>query len=100
MSVSQDRQLFMAELQDRRGDTRIELSLPGRYMLSDRRECICRTLNISPSGFAIMGLDKGSVGQRIVAYFKEIGRVEGVITRHFDECLGVRLLGSARNRER
>ena len=46
-----------------------------------------------------MGLEKGRIGEKVVACLEGIGRIEGVVARHFDDCLGVELLLTERQRE-
>jgi hypothetical protein len=77
--------------QERRLDRRIELTLPGRYMLQDGREYPCWVKDISATGVAMQGLKKGDIGHRIVAYIDQIGRIEGMVARHFDRYFAVRL---------
>jgi len=86
--------------EERRRDQRFELALPGRYMLRDGHEYPCWTLDISPAGVAIIGLSKGSVGERVVAYIDQIGRIEGMVARHFDACFAVKMEAPALKRER
>jgi hypothetical protein len=81
--------LIEAKVQERRRHQRVKVVLTGRYMLEDRREYDCQTIDISPGGAAFAGPAKGGVGQRVVAYLSQIGRVEGVITRHFDEGFAI-----------
>ena len=54
-------------------------------MLRDRREFACQTLDISPGGVAIVAPVRGAVGERVVAYFDHLGRLEGTVTRHLQE---------------
>lgn len=74
---------------ERRRSDRIELTLSGRYMLSDRREYPCWTKDISPCGVAVLGLQKGLIGEPIIAHIDELGRIEGVIARNFDSCFAI-----------
>lgn len=69
--------------EERRRYLRAGLILPGRYMLSDRREYPCETVDVSPTGVAIRGRSPRveRYGERIVAYFRDLGRVEGIIVR-------------------
>ena len=60
--------LLEARIQERRRHQRVKVVLPGRYMLEDRREYPCRTVDISPGGVAFAGLAKGRIGERVVAY--------------------------------
>jgi hypothetical protein len=81
--------LIEAKVQERRRHQRVKVVLTGRYMLEDRREYDCQTIDISPGGVAFAGPAKGTVGGRVVAYLSQIGRVEGVVTRHFDEGFAI-----------
>jgi PilZ domain len=85
---------------ERRRHQRAKVRLRGRYMLADRREYACQAIEISAGGIAILGAIKGEIGERVVAYFDRIGRVEGMIVRHFDKCFVIELSASALKRER
>ncbi|HYC25292.1 MAG TPA: PilZ domain-containing protein, partial [Roseiarcus sp.] len=85
---------------ERRRHQRAKVTLRGRYMLADRREYVCQSIDISAGGIAILGAIKGGIGERIVAYFDKIGRVEGMVVRHFDKCFVIELSASALKRER
>lgn len=69
---------------ERRRHQRVELSLLGRYMLEDKREYPCITTDISPGGLACIASKRGNIGERVVVYLDQIGRLEGSITRHTD----------------
>jgi hypothetical protein len=85
---------------ERRGVPRVELTLTGKYMLRSRNESPCWTVDLSPSGIAVLGFDKGMIGERIVASFSHIGWVEGMIARNFDNCFAFALqLGAAKRRK-
>ena len=60
---------------------RVRVALLGRYMLSDRREYPCQTVDMSPGGVRITCAVLGAIGERIVLYLEHIGRIEGVIAR-------------------
>jgi hypothetical protein len=83
--------LVEARFQERRGHQRVKVVLPGRYMLEDRREYPCQTIDISPGGVAFSGEARGEVGERVVAYLNQIGRVEGVVARHFDQGFAIQM---------
>lgn len=83
--------LIEAKIQERRRHQRVKVVLPGRYMLEDRREYPCRTIDISPGGVSFAVLAKGRIGERVVAYLTQIGRVEGTITRHFDDGFAIQM---------
>jgi hypothetical protein len=84
-------QLFDTKLKERRRYQRAELTLSGWYMLRNRHEYPCWTINMSPGGIAVLGLEKGLIGERVVAYFSQIGRIEGMIARNFDNCFAINM---------
>jgi c-di-GMP-binding flagellar brake protein YcgR len=69
---------------DRRRYQRVEVSLLGRYMLEDRREYPCQTIDMSPGDAALVTPVQGVIGERVVAYIDHIGRIEGDILRLID----------------
>jgi hypothetical protein len=93
-------QLVDTRLVERRRFPRVGLSLSGRYMLRDRLEYPCRTINISPGGIAILSMAKGFIGERAIAYFDHIGRIEGMVVRNFESCFAVAMQLPAPKRER
>ena len=68
----------------RRRHQRVKIALLGRYMLSDRQEFPCQSIDMSPGGVALIAPVVGDVGERVVCYLDQIGRVEGSIARRFD----------------
>jgi hypothetical protein len=62
--------------EERRRYARLPLTLSGRYMLADGSEFPCQTQDISPIGIGIQGFPAGAIGDRVVAYFDGLGRVE------------------------
>lgn len=73
---------------DRRTDIRVITSIPGRYMLGsrhdergNRREFACRALNMSPRAMMLSAPVIGPPGERVIAYFDQFGRLEGMILR-------------------
>ncbi|HTJ01941.1 MAG TPA: PilZ domain-containing protein [Methylovirgula sp.] len=76
---------------ERRRHQRVEVSLLGRYMLEDRQEFPCVTTDMSPGGVACIASVRGGIGERVVIYLDQIGRVEGHIARHTDRGFAVSL---------
>lgn len=68
--------------QEQRRFQRVAVSLLGRYMLADRQEYPCQTLEMSVGGASLVAPVQGKVGERVIVYLEHIGRVEGLITRH------------------
>jgi hypothetical protein len=86
--------------QERRRHRRVGISLTGRYMLEDRQEYLCRTIDMSPGGLALRAPVRGAIGQRVVVYLETLGRYEGKIVRHFTDGFALRLAVTGAKRER
>lgn len=66
---------------DRRRFQRVEVHLPGRYMLDDGSEHPCVCIDVSVGGVRLRAAQAGPWGSRVVAYIDGIGRLEGYIVR-------------------
>lgn len=69
-------------------------------MLPNRTEYPCQMINMSPGGFAALAPVAPDIGARIVAYFDELGRLEGEVVRHFTNGFAVRLAVTQRKRDK
>jgi hypothetical protein len=76
---------------ERRRHQRVPIALLGRYMLEDKREFPCQTTDMSPGGVGIVAPVRGQVGERVVAYLDQIGRVEGKIARHTERGFAIQM---------
>jgi hypothetical protein len=85
---------------DRRRYQRVQLSLLGRCMLPDQRECPCQVSEISPGDASIISPFSGEVGERVIAYVDNIGRVEGVILEKTDQGFIMSISASQRKRDK
>jgi hypothetical protein len=72
---------------DRRS-VRTAASIGGRYCLAnkrnlraERREFACRTVSVSTEAIALIGPVQGALGERVIAHFDELGKVDGQIVR-------------------
>jgi hypothetical protein len=86
--------------EERRRYDRIPLAVQGRYMLEDGREFPCQTLDVSPIGIGIKGFVAGAIGDRVVAYFEGLGRVEGKIVRRAHSWFAIDISATPRKLER
>jgi len=84
---------------ERRRSARTPLTLRGRYMLEDGSEFHCETLDISPIGIGIRGVAAGAIGDRVVAYFDGLGRVEGRIVRRAHTWFAIEITATPRKLE-
>jgi hypothetical protein len=89
-----------AQPQERRDYQRVNVSVPGRYMLEDKREFPCRTIDFSVNGVSIAAPARGQIGERVVVYLDYIGRIEGNVIRHtlFGFALALILPGNKREK--
>jgi hypothetical protein len=60
---------------------RVPVVLFGRYMLESRREYPCQTVQMSPGDVEIFAPVKAKIGEKVVIYLDEIGRLAGVAVR-------------------
>jgi len=79
---------------------RVDLTLFGRYMLANRQEFPCQVMNMSPGSAALMTPKSGAIGERVVAYVDHIGRLEGVVLRHFDGGFAMSVHATERKRDK
>jgi hypothetical protein len=85
---------------ERRRHARVKLSLLGRYMLEDRREFPCQTIDVSVGGLALTAPVRGAVGERVIAYFDALGRIDGKIVRHIEHGFAMTAIMPANKREK
>ncbi len=91
----------LAALQrDKRAHQRVKVSVTGRYMLPNRQEFPCQTIDMSPGGLSIAAPVRGHVGDRVIAYLDVLGRVEGKIVRHLPDGFAMSLNTSLTKRDR
>ncbi len=86
--------------EERRRFQRVRVNLLGRYMLSDRKEYPCQVTNMSPGGMALIAPVVGQPGERVIAYVDHVGRLEGVIARHFQNGFAMTIGATLRKRDK
>lgn len=85
---------------DRRRHQRVRLSLLGRFMLENRREYPCQTLDMSPGSCALIAPVVGAIDERVVAYIDHVGRIEGKVARHYDGGFAMSILSTPRKKDK
>ena len=85
---------------DQRRFQRIEVSLHGRYMLADRTEHECMTVDMSPGGVRLRCPVAGSPNERVIAYLETVGRVEGTIARRTPDGFAMTINATMRRRDK
>jgi hypothetical protein len=92
--------MLQASVVNKRRHERIKTSLLGRYMLADGREAKCTVVDVSLSGAALAAPERGEIGEIVVLYVDQIGRLEGRIVRHLDGGFALALDVSTRVTQR
>lgn len=85
---------------DRRRHKRVALTLLGRFMRANKQEFPCKLYDVSAGGAAIMAPVEVEEGERIVAYFDQLGGLEGTVTRIFDGGFAIQLVATQHKREK
>ena len=85
---------------EKRRHARTKLALLGRYMISGRAEYPLQTIDVSAGGLAIFAPESGDIGQRVVLYVDELGRLEGEIVRHIDGGFAVEISATPARRDK
>ena len=85
---------------ERRRHNRVLVAVLGRYMLPNRHEYPCQTVEMSPGGVLFTAPVKGAVGDRVIAYLEHIGRVEGEIARHVPDGFAMTIAATTRKRDK
>jgi hypothetical protein len=90
---------------DRRKEVRVVVRIPGRFSLASRhdsngkrRQFACRAINMSQSMIILATPIAGPIGERVIAYFEEFGKIQGSIVRVLDGALVVRIAASSEER--
>jgi hypothetical protein len=85
---------------ERRRHRRVPVSIAGRYMLENKQEFPCQTIDMSPGGLRVAAPVAGEIGERVVFYFEEFGRLEGLIARNTPDGFAVEMNLAPNKRER
>jgi hypothetical protein len=85
---------------EKRRYARTKLALLGRYITSGRAEYPLQTVDISAGGVAVFAPEIGDIGQSVVLYIDELGRLEGEIVRHIEGGFAVKVNATPARRDR
>jgi hypothetical protein len=90
-----------------RQDIRIVVRIPGRFSLAgrrdpngNRRQFACRAVNISQTSVVLATPVSGPIGERVIAYFEEFGKIQGSVTRVLDGGFVMRIAANSDERSR
>lgn len=85
---------------DRRRHKRFAITLLGRFMRASKHEYPCKLNDISVGGAAMMSPVQVNMGEKIIAYFDQIGGIEGTVARVFEGGFAIRLTATQHKREK
>jgi len=92
---------------DRRKEIRVIVRVPGRFSLAskrdangDRRQFACRAVNISSTHMALATPISAPIGERVIAYFMEFGKIHGSIIRMLHGGFVIRIAASNEEQSR
>lgn len=85
---------------DRRRYARVDVNLLGRFMLEDRQEYPCQTVDMSPGDAVLIAPVTPRLGERVVAYLDHIGRIEGTSSRMFDGGFAMTISATLRKKDK
>ena len=85
---------------DRRRHKRVAVALLGRFMLANKQEYPCKLVDVSVGGAAMMSPVNVAEGERIVAYFDQLGGLEGTVSRVFEGGFAMALIATQHKREK
>ena len=85
---------------ERRRHQRVRIAVLGRYMLSNRQEFPCQTIDMSPGGVALTAPVRGALRERVICYIDQIGRIEGTVSRLFETGFALALSVPLSKREK
>lgn len=100
MQGAQARSKTLPLSEERRRFARVRINLLGRYMLADRREFACQVANMSPGGMALIAPVSGREGERVIAYIDHLGRLEGTISRLYQNGFAMGFAATSRKRDK
>jgi hypothetical protein len=84
---------------DKRSAKRYPVRLAGRYLLPDRTEWDCHSVDLSTTGVLLRGQARPYHGQIVVVYLAEIGRIEGRMVRLRDDEFALCIQTTDRKRQ-
>jgi hypothetical protein len=85
---------------DRRRHRRVPLSCLGRFMRRDKAEFPCKLLDISVGGAALISPHSVTVGEHVVVYFDELGRIDGPVVRKISGGFAMQIIATQHRREK
>jgi hypothetical protein len=88
------------EGRNKRRYPRYALSLPGRFMRSDKLDYPCQLIDISVESAAMTTPIQLRVGEQLIVYLTHLGGIEGSVVRLFPASFALAISGTQRKRDK
>jgi len=85
---------------DRRAEPRTPVTLLGRFMRATKHEFPCKMIDISVSGAALMAPIEPDIDEKIIAYFDQLGGLEGKVARVFTGGFAIQFTMTSHKRDK
>ncbi len=99
-TVEKDSAIVASMAQDKRRFRRILLAVHGRFLDGQSEEHVMVTQDISCAGAHVIASYRPAIGQTIVLYLDDLGRITGQVVRHTEHGFGVVFNVTARKRDK
>ena len=86
--------------EERRSFERTPVAIFGRCMFENKLEVPCQAINMSPGDIAVITATLPKVGEKMVIYLDNIGRLSGDVVRVFEGGFAMLIEGTPRKREK
>jgi len=107
MSVTVQSAAEDVEFVEQPQEVRVIVRIPGSFSLANRRDnrgnrrkFACRAVNISQTSVMLATPIVGPIGERVIAYFEEFGKIQGPIVRVLDGGFIIRLVATSGERSK
>jgi hypothetical protein len=85
---------------DRRRYNRVAIVLLGRFMRESKLEYPCKLIDVSVGGCNLMAPVQPDMGEKIIAYFEQLGGLEGTVVRTFSGGFAMQFSITSHKREK
>ena len=85
---------------DRRRNQRMKVELDGRFLMPAGEDHSLKTVDLSCGGALIAASARPDIGDQVICYFDDLGRVSSTVVRHTDEGFAVSFVVTAHKREK
>src|SRR5262249_51368528 len=100
MALPLQKSVILPLSEERRRFQRVRVNRLCRYILPVRRESPWQVPDMPPGGMALGAPVVGQLQERLIAYVDHVGRLEGVITRQFQNGFAMTISATLRKRDK